>query len=119
MLGDVWSVGCGGVFVVQKAAKSLVDALMRFNMDVQSLTMPPFASITLHRWGFASCCYLRKQSEHTHIKKGGGHMSYTFQATDEQYAYLLAYTKGTGETPEAFFQLWVQGIIDWMEACRK
>ena len=42
-------------------------------------------------------------------------MSHTFQASDEQYAYLLAYTEAIGETPETFFQLWVQGIVDWME----
>jgi len=46
-------------------------------------------------------------------------MSHTFQASDEQYDYLLAYTKGVGETPETFFQYWVEGMIDRMEARRR
>lgn len=46
-------------------------------------------------------------------------MSHTFQLSEEQYAYLEAYTKGIGETPETFFRLWVDGIADWMKACRR
>lgn len=41
-------------------------------------------------------------------------MSYPFQLSEEQYDYLLAYTKGIGETPETFFQFWVEGITDWI-----
>ena len=43
-------------------------------------------------------------------------MSHIFQLSEEQYAYLLAYAEGIGETPEAIFEYWVDGKIDRMEA---
>jgi hypothetical protein len=43
-------------------------------------------------------------------------MSHTFQLSEEQYAYLEAYSQAIGETPETFFQYWIEGVVDRMQA---
>ncbi|PYV90068.1 MAG: hypothetical protein DMG90_09970 [Acidobacteria bacterium] len=49
------------------------------------------------------------------FKKGGGHMSHTFQISDEKYAKLVDYAEECQQTPEILFQEWIEGIIDIIE----